>query len=440
MKTSKHLLRYLFFLLSVVLAACSGDDTGIGGIFLDNTIRTVIIDTCSINLSTVSIDSVVTSGKNSVMAGSYSDTVFGRTECTGYIPFTVPGSYDFPEAEIVFDSVNLVMVLNGTWFGDTTSVQTYQVHLLDEVIELPDDEEYYSTWSVPYSAVPVAAVSFKPHPAISDTVSVRLPDMMGEDLLDKMMNEDESVLGSQERFMNYFKGIALTAGDGNDVVLGVAVGDTSMVINLYYHYSTLTRTEETITIVPLTERTFYSVNTDRSGTRFSDLRGKTLSSDLTGNTVLVQALTGAYVRIDFPYLNNLLQLGDYCTITEASLLIYPVRGTYSKYVPLPGDLSLYVSNENDVTLGYITTYSGDALQTGNLVKDDLFNVDTYYSYDITSFLQDQLGAFGINSRSLQLIVPQASQAVSLNTLVAGDGSYTGNRMKIKVTYLIYDIK
>jgi hypothetical protein len=374
------------------------------------------------------------------MAGSYNDTVSGRTECTGYIPFTVPGSYVFPEAEIVFDSVNLVMILNGTWFGDTTSVQTYQVHLLDEVIELPDDEDYYSTWSVPYSSVPVASVSFRPHPAISDTVSVRLPDMMGEDLLDKIMNEDESVLGSQERFMNYFKGFALTAGEGNDVVLGMAVGDTSMVIDLHYHYSTLTRTEETITIVPLTERTFYSVSTDRSGTRFSDLRGKTLSSDQTGNTVLVQALTGAYVRIDFPYLNNLLQLGDYCTITEASLLIYPVRGTYSQYVPLPGDLSLYVSNENDVTLGYITTYSGDALQTGNLVKDDLFNIDTYYSYDITSFLQDQLGTFGINSRSLQLIVPQASQAVTLNTLVAGDGSYAGNRMKIKVSYLIYDIK
>jgi hypothetical protein len=119
-------------------------------------------------------------------------------------------------------------------------------------------------------------------------------------------------------------------------------------------------------------------------------------------------------------------------------MVYPVKGTYSEFVPLPEDLSLYVSNENDVTLGYITTYSGDALQTGNLVKDDLFGIETYYTYDITSFMQEQLGAFGTDRRSLNLIVPEASQPVTLNTLVAGDGQYPGKRIEIKVTYIVYD--
>jgi len=232
----------------------------------------------------------------------------------------------------------------------------------------------------------------------------------------------------------------VTAGADNNAVLGLSLSDSSMVINLHYHYSLLERTEETITITPYTERCFYGVDTDRSGTVFSDLRGNVLPSGQTGNMVLIQALTGAYVKIEFPYLNNLLQLGDYSTITDASLLIYPVKGTYSEYVPLPEDLSMYVSNENDVTTEYITTYTGDALQTGNLVEDDLFNIDTYYTYDITSFLQEQLGSFGISSRNLQLIVPEASQAVSLNTLVAGDGSYSGKKMKLKVSYLIYDIQ
>jgi len=413
---------------------------GSGRSFLDSSIRTVLTDTSSIRIHTVSIDSVLTSGRGMVLAGRYPDTVFGNTECVAYVPFTVPGSYEFPDEEIVFDSINLVMVMNGTWFGDTISYQKFNIHFLENVISLPDDEVYYSTCSVPYMTFPAASFSFRPRPISADTVSVRLPDLKGKDLLQRIVSQDEEVLGSQERFMDYLKGVAVTAGDDNDVVVGLSLGDSSMVIKLHYHYTDLERETGTITLRPFTERCFYSVEVDRSGTPFSELKGNEMLSEETGHMILVQALNGSFARIEIPYLNNFLELGDFCFITEAYLLIYPVKGTYSGQAPLPGNLSLYVSNENDVTLGYITTYSGDALQTGNLVKDDLFGIETYYSFDITSFLQDQLGAFGINRRSLQLIIPESDQAVTLNTLVAGDGSYTSNNMKIKVTYLVYDSK
>ncbi|HQB37054.1 MAG TPA: hypothetical protein PLI41_05865, partial [Bacteroidales bacterium] len=93
-----------------------------------------------------------------------------------------------------------------------------------------------------------------------------------------------------------------------------------------------------------------------------------------------------------------------------------------------------------VTQGYITSYSGESLQTGNLVIDELFGIETYYTYDITSFIQSQLGAFGIYKRNLKLTVPEEKQATSLNALVAGDMSYPGNRIKLKISYLIYDVK
>lgn len=440
MKIPKNSALSSLVLCGTMLAACSSEDFNMGEKFMGSTIRTVLIDTCTIRLSTVSIDSVVTSGKNSILTGSFSDTTFGSTECIAYIPFTVPGSAEPPEADIVFDSIDLKIILNGTWLGDTTVSHSFGVHLLDEVIALPDDEEYYSSWSVAYSTEPLTVFSFRPHPLLADTISVRLPDWLGEDLLNRIMDDDQQVLGSQERFMSYMKGIAITSAPGNKCVLGMAVSDTSMILRLHYHYSMLERTEALITINPFTERCFYGIDTDRSGTPFFNLRGKELPSSETGNMVLIQALTGAYVNIDFPYLNNLLELGGYCTVTEAILKISPVRGTYSRVVPLPKDLSMYVSNEDDVTLNYITTYTGDALQTGDLVKDDLFNIDTYYSYDITSFLQEQLGAIGIYKRKLQLIIPESSLAVTLNTLVAGDASHSGNQTQLKVKYLIYDDK
>jgi hypothetical protein len=440
MHFSGKTIRLLLLIPVAMFIACSGDEFSVGGKFLDSSLRTVIIDTCTIKLTTVSIDSVVTSGQSVVLAGSYSDTTYGRTECIAYTAFTVPGSENLPDTEIIFDSIDLAMYHDGTWMGDTLAYHSFEVHYLSEVIEEPDDGDYYSSWSVLYDSGPLAVKAFKPRPLTNDTISIRLPDEIGAGLLESIVNEDESVIGTQERFMEYFRGIALTPADDNNAVLGFVANDTSLVLRIHYHYSTLERVEGVITITPLTDRCFYGVATDRSGTLFDNLRGNSLPSDETGNIALVQALTGSYVKIEFPWLNNLLELGDYCNVISAKLLIYPVRRTYSASVPLPESFSLYVSNENDVTLSYITTYTGDALQTGDLVVDDLFNIDTYYSYEITSFLQEQLGTFGIYKRSLQLIVPQSNLAVTLNTLVAGDADYPDHGMKLKVTYLIYEGK
>jgi hypothetical protein len=186
---------------------------------------------------------------------------------------------------------------------------------------------------------------------------------------------------------------------------------------------------------------FYGVVTDRSATPFKDLQAfGELPSSMSGNKALLQSLTASYIKIEIPYLNDLLQLGDFSTVVSGALIIYPVRGSFSEINPLPPRLTMYVSDENDVTQGYITSYSGESLQTGNLVIDELFGIETYYTYDITSFIQSQLGAFGIYKRNLKLTVPEEKQATSLNALVAGDMSYPGNRIKLKISYLIYDVK
>ena len=39
-------------------------------------------------------------------------------------------------------------------------------------------------------------------------------------------------------------------------------------------------------------------------------------------------MTGMYVTIDFPHLNNLCEKGELVTIESATLQLYPVKGTY----------------------------------------------------------------------------------------------------------------
>ena len=46
-------------------------------------------------------------------------------------------------------------------------------------------------------------------------------------------------------------------------------------------------------------------------------------------------MTGMYVTIDFPHLNNLCEKGELVTIESATLQLYPVKGTYDGMYPLP---------------------------------------------------------------------------------------------------------
>jgi hypothetical protein len=440
MNDLRRSLPFLLLISAILLPACTSDGFFIGKEYLNSNIRTVIIDTCTIKMTTVPVDSIVTSGLNTIMFGRYTDTTIGKIVSTSYLSFSLPGAVSLPVSEVVFDSLEMVIALNGNWLGDTTKTHTFNIYRLTEVTELPDDGDFYSTWSLPFLNTALTSFSLRPEPNVPEAVSVRLPDNIGANLLQKMMDADEEVLGTEARFLEYFKGFAITAGDDNNAILGVHLNDTSTVLRIHYHYSVTERVEGYFEITANADRCFYGITTDRSGTPFDRLNSTELTSSESHNEVLVQALTASYVRIEFPYLNNLLELGDYGTVISAELYVYPVKGTYSAAVPLPSELSIYVSTENDVSTGAITTYSGDELQTGNLSVDNLLDIDTYYSYDITGFMQEQLGVFGINRRVLTLIIPQTDLAATINTLVAGDKNHARNGTKLLISYLIYDDK
>ncbi len=219
----------LFFLLgtAVLLPACTSDGFFLGKKYLNSNIRTVIIDTCTIKMTTVPVDSIVTSGLNTIMFGSYSDTTIGKTVSTAYLSYSLPGAISLPVSELVFDSLEMVIALNGNWLGDTTKIHTFNIYRLSEVTELPDDGDFYSTWSLPYYNTALTSFSLRPEPNVPEAVSVRLPDNIGADLLQKIIDADEEVLGTEARFLEYFKGFAITAGDDNNAILGVHLNDTS---------------------------------------------------------------------------------------------------------------------------------------------------------------------------------------------------------------------
>ena len=96
---------------------------------------------------------------------------------------------------------------------------------------------------------------------------------------------------------------------------------------------------------------------------------------------------------------------------------------------------LYTANKDNVTQGVITDLTGNSVQTGNLVVDEVTYEKTYYSFDLTSFLQTNLGTTGYNRQKLQLILPDNLFFTTLQGVIFGDGDNTTNRETTKLIIL-----
>ena len=212
-----------------------------------------------------------------------------------------------------------------------------------------------------------------------------------------------------------------------------------MCLKLYYHRTLESSTEHELVFKPSTTQNFNKVKYDRSNTPLSllTLENEELISSLSLNQTYVQGLTGLYTKIEFPYLNSLLEEGDMVTIESGYLYLYPVRGSYGGDIPLPTTLSLYTADENNVTGNALTDILGTSVQTGSLTTDDLLHRNTYYTFDITSFLQSNLGAIGINKQNLQLFLPEEKINTSFGCVRFGDMQHAESQVKLSVLCKIY---
>ena len=103
--------------------------------------------------------------------------------------------------------------------------------------------------------------------------------------------------------------------------------------------------------------------------------------------------------------------------------------------PLPKSLALYTANNENVTQSVITDLTGSSVQSGNLVVDEMSYEETYYSFDITSFLQTNLGTTGYDRQKLQLFLPDNLFYTTLQGVIFGDGEHTANKKNTKLIIL-----
>ncbi|MCD8265137.1 MAG: DUF4270 domain-containing protein [Tannerellaceae bacterium] len=397
------------------------------------------MDTSTVTVSTMKIDSVDTSGKEVILLGQYKHPLWGMLKSSTYITYSVPGYSTDIDKIVVVDSVTLVLDYTGSYVGDTMSYQTYHVHQLTEKITLNDYGYLYSHSTVAYDPQPVGSITFRPRPlGAEDKLEIILSNEIGEDLLERFHYRDLSV--SSDRFEDVFKGlIVIPDAEQTDCMLSFSVTDATGTMVIYYH--SIEDGEDTpyeLTFTPDATRQFNHIDHIREGSLLEQFN-ETITefpSEQIGNRGFGMCGIGYYTNLQIPYLNNLALQGEQVEIEQAVLKIYPEPGTYSDFNELTGDIYLYIVDENNVVTNAVTDYLGTQVQSGTLVKDEVFLENTYIYFDVSTFIKEELGATGVYKHALRVVFGDEDYTTTIKNLTISD-QYGQSPVVLEILYSIY---
>jgi hypothetical protein len=427
---SKSLLLIALIAESVLVSCTGKDDFTTGNNFIEARTKLAVLDTFKVDLSTVLVDSIATSATGIAFAGNYHDNFFGSVKTVGYFE---PGykSFNIDDTEI-FDSAAIALVYSGYSYGDTTSLMSLNVYQLDEQMTLNDNTYLYNTSEFDYSHKRIGSKIFYPEPTSSDTLFIPV-NSFGKQIFEMYRAQDADV-SSSELFLRYVKGFVIKSDSGNSVI-GFKADETQTLLRIYFHVNDQIVNESSISIpFGAVARQFNSVSTDFAGSELTDIKpgNVEISSDQTADRAFLQGMVGLLPKIRFPSLQD-ITLESRWRILKAELVFEPVIQSYNLF-SLPDQLCLYNTDKYN-KVGKVLKDDQSAVIYSKLVTDDLFNADTRYTFDITSFINDKLadGYFNVED-GLFISLPESDLNKTFDRLIIESKNPS---VKLRLYYLTY---
>ncbi len=426
-----------FLTLSFCFTACTKPDITFGTDYLNNSFTSIVsVDTATPAISTVLVDSFVSSGTGRAVIGQYSDPYFGSVTAQSYFQLTPPAFSDV-YSKSSYDSLELIIKPNKSYYGDTTRPLLINVYRLAEQIEYAQNRSsLYNVNSFATYPDALGSKSMVIRPSVTDTISIRLSDAAGKDLMDKFKNADD-VIKTTNVFLTYFKGLRVSAGSSG-YIFGFS---DSIIMRLHYREpGVITQSKSIDFILSNSSMQFNQITADRSGSALSNLSSSNnqIPSSATNNTSFLQSVSGAVIKVSFPYLRNFLQIPQYVKLVRAQLVITPLRGSFNNNTTLPPYIRLSSTTYlNQFGADLTATGAGGAstVQYGNLVIDNLYGVNTKYTYDVTAYITGQLAIEQNNSNGVLLSPPAPANTTNFNRLILGDNHSATPGVQLQLYYL-----
>jgi hypothetical protein len=412
-----------------LLSSCYKKDIQVGSDLAESHTRIITVDTVGVLLSSYVKDSFPTANNNFSLIGNYHDSYVGKTNASTFFQIGLPTLSEdattlLPKSA-VYDSLVLYMRGSGYYYGDTTKPFDISVYELAQQ-PTPDEnhKDHYNTSDVPVISTPLAVYSKTFRPSLKDSVVLRLPDAKGQDFYTKIQNK-ATQFTSQDLFLDYFKGIAIKpTSNTSAAVYGFNLADSSIKVRLHYHLTLPYKQDKVIEfILTRTANQFNRIITDRTGTPLQRTSAEQREFFATATTpyAITQTGTGVYLKALFPTLRDVLKINEVVRLMDARLILKPVKGSYDYYGNrLPNPLFMQITDASNEPSGTIVDTTGQGvIQYRAPAIDDLYGINTNYSFNITSYINALLNTPGSAENGLFIMQEAMGAAKQINRAVIG---------------------
>jgi len=446
------LFSILLFTVSVLFfTSCTKPDLQFGQqiVGISNT-QILMVDTFAPKLSTIYVDSFVTSGKGIGVVGGYQDPIFGKVYAQSFFELNPPpytannnsGNAQNPWLQTIYDSLTLIIKYKkGYYYGDTTKPLQINAYRLNQLIVPPNNlTTLFNVDTTSADATPVGSGSVTVFPYRTDTLAIRMSDSLGLELYHKLQNSNDIDMQNNASFLQYFKGLKISTPAGNSLVIGY--GD-SVIMRLHYRSKGVYLLNQKVDFtIGNTAHHYSNITVDRTGTPLAGINSvnREIPSEQTNNIGYLQACTGTIMKIRFPSLFSIGQLPNFVKLMSAILIIRPVQDTYIPYT-LPPKLRLSVTNTaaNAIGSDLVGSGSNPAVQYGNLAIDYTGGTNTTYSYDLTNYVKSMMstntGQYPGNEVGLLVSPPSGSFELQFNRMVAGNNVFSRlGKLELQIYY------
>ena len=436
----KSIHPYTCLLLLLTFFSCESDPFTftVGEEFVDPTTTVVVVDTFSIELSTMKLDSFRTNGMGTILVGSYNDTLTGLISSKSYVQFGLPESYIIQDDEI-YDSISLILAYNDYYVGDTMMTQTVFLHQLSEDLESDPQGNIYNTTSFSYQSEYCGSSHFEPRPLQGDSLAISLDKELGRRIFD-YLNGDISEDVTTSGFQDYFKGLVLVPSDnaGNSM-LGFSASDSSLHLKIHTHIDGTEKQENEI-ILPLANswQQYNQITCDWSSNLIlGDITQEdVIPASLTNDIAFMQCGLGLHTKVLFPSLEYITELKNTILI-KALLFFEPIE--LSSCDPQTMDELRIFSSNNFGELDYVLTDEEGFDLTAEFNLDNQYNEETYFVFDITPYLLHEISDRYIDPEMcLYTGFTFPTLATTLDRISLDAANNKSNNMKLELTFFQYD--
>lgn len=438
------LIKLLF--AGVLFSSCADDEAiyKIGDRFVKEESKIHYVDSLTVNVSTVRVDSLPATGNNTVFLGYQNDPLLGTSEAKSYVEFIPATSLPSLDEDAIFERLVIYIKQTGYYSGDTTLEKTLSFHEVLEPIEpRNENQRIYNTDTFLINPSPLATHSLKQRPNASREDFIKLPDALGLKWFDWLVNDNDTIKNGTT-FKKQFPGLALlpvtkdVSWSSTFFGYNTTPADTNHVqqlqLRLYYRIRGQEKNTYFTFIPSETAKVFTNYTVDYSGSVVDGIENTgIISSTNSNNLVAVQAGGSLGFRIDIPMIDKLKEIHPNLSVLDARLMIKPRKGTYDKASELP-QLTVYWIDSKNQTKGQLTNFTGNPILS-SLTADDEFNDNTYYSIDLLSFILNKTNQLNPD-QSLFIFLSNRDNVSSFKRVVFGDQSFSES-LQLQLHYVVY---